>query len=163
MSADLLARPGVDQAARWLELHPFEVVRILAVAGELPADLRVDGALAERVAELGGVQAWWTRPPMPEDGETPATALLRALCGHLLAHAVVEPAWTRADNLFRGLDADVQPLLRRAVNGLIRDGWLAARMAASGLVVTVRLERVDALRAFAAQGDGPLAALAEGV
>lgn len=163
MSADLLMRPGVDQAARWLELHPFEVVRILAVAGELPADLRVDGTLARRVAELGGIETWWTEAPTPEPGERLAVALLRALCGHLLARAVVHPTWTRADNLFRGLDADAQPLLRRAVNVLIREGWLGARMAASGLVVTVPLDRVDAVRAFATSNEGPLAGLAEGV
>lgn len=161
-SLDVLRRPGLDHAARVLELHPFEVVRLLALAGELPADLRVDDALVAHIAELGGLQVWWEGAPEVPEGRSRAQALAMELARRMLSRGMVEPASTRADNLFRGLDGESQHILRRWVNLLIREGYLVTYMATSGLVVSVRASAVGGLGAFAADGSGPLASLAAG-
>ena len=160
---DALYKLGVDHAARWLELHPFEVIRILAVAGELPRDLHLQSSDVERVRVLGGLEIWWEEEPTVERGETQSRALLRVLVGKLLARDLVEPRATRADNLFRGLSPEAQLLLRRSVNMLIRERFLLSRMAVSGLAISVRAGAVDDLRAYSARGVGPLAVAAERV
>ncbi|MFZ5476494.1 MAG: hypothetical protein ACOZNI_06915 [Myxococcota bacterium] len=162
-SIRLLRRMTVDEVARWLELHPFEVVRILACAGQLPEDLRLEAEDVENVRRLGGLETWWDEAPAPERGESPARALLRALVQKLLAQDLVEPRATRADNLFRGLAPEAQVALRKAVNLLIRERYLVSRMMPSGLAISVRTGAVEDLRAYASHGTGPLAMAAERV
>lgn len=160
---EVLRRLRLDEAARWLELHPFDLVRLLALHDQLAPDLRLDGDDVETVRRLGGLETWWEDAPKPEPGESPARSLLRALVAKILVRSLVEPNATRADNLFRGLGPDAQLLLRRAVNLLIRERYLVSRMSAEGLLVSVRAGCEDDLRAFAHRGIGPLAAAAERV
>jgi CO/xanthine dehydrogenase Mo-binding subunit len=60
---------GVADAARRLELHPFEVVRILVADGSLPSALRLDAATLARVRSAGGLETWWEAPATPEANE----------------------------------------------------------------------------------------------
>lgn len=153
---EMFQRITLEQAARWLELHPFDVVRILVADGSLPPDLRLEAAHVERIRGIGGLQTWWERPPAPESGESPERALVRALLRLMLEHGACEPEVTRADNLFRGLDAEHQQVLRRAVNALIREGCLVSTMTATGLSVAVRDAALADVRAFAEDGRGPV-------
>ncbi len=153
---ELFQRMSLDQVAKWLELHPFEVVRILVADGTLPPDLRLDSADVERVRARGQLETWWEKPPTAEEGESPDRALVRALLRELVSRGLVEPQAARADNLFRGLDADQQRLLRRAVNALIKEGCLYSQMSALGLSVGVRLAAADSVRQFAESGGGPV-------
>jgi hypothetical protein len=147
--------------AQSFELHPFEVVRILAASGALPNDLRLRPEDIARVVEAGGLEAWWESPPVPERGESDARALVRALAGQMLARGVVDPSWTRADNLFRGLDPRAQGTVRRAVNAWIRVGAMGSRMSARGIEVSVRPAAVEELAALADRGSGAYARLLE--
>lgn len=160
MSTDVsVLRPwSIVGVAAALELHPFEVVRLLARDRSLPGDLRLRPGDVARVVELGGLEVWWS----PESGLTPAPPLLvRALAGELLARGIVEPSWTRADNLFRGLGPASQGAVRRAVNVWIRSGVMGSRMSARGLELSVRAASVADLRAFAEAGTGPVSGLVE--
>ena len=153
---DALRPIAVVEVADRLELHPFEVVRMLALDDALPADLTLRRADVERLRHAGGFERWWDGPVPTEPGEVPARVLVRALATRLLEREVFEPRATRSDNLFRGLPTDQQAILRRAVNLLIREGYLASRMSGVGLVITVRSAHVADLRDLVAHGAGPL-------
>ncbi len=157
----------VVRVARSLELHPFEVVRILSGAGGLPADFKLGRAEVARVIQAGGIEVWWSGgPPWASVGalagpalrgaEEPA-ALRRALAQALLTRGVLDPVWTRADNLFRGLDPASQGTIRRTVNAWIRSALMGSRMAARGLEVTVHRDVVGEFRALAERGAGACA------
>lgn len=161
--ADLLRSLSIDAAASRLEVHPFDVARILTVDGPLPADLVLDAASFTRVRRAGGLQGWWSRAEsgasIPSNASAPE--VVRVLLREMLARGVVEPAGTRADNLFRGVSPEVQRILRRAVNALIGEGYLSSRMTPTGLSVALQPRRVDDVRAFIERGSGPVADLAE--
>lgn len=147
-----LERMSLEQAARRLEIHPVEVIRILVRLDAFPANLRLDERDLERIRRAGGLRAFW------EPGTTgEAMSLLQALLAKLLAEDLVDPAGTRADNLFRGLAAAVQPPLRRLVNHLIREGLLITRMGEQGLSVGLSKERLSELREFVETGRGVIA------
>lgn len=155
-AVDTLRRLSVAQVARMLEIHPFDVVRILTVDQSLPADLRLDASLVERVRQRGGLETWWKASPVIPAGEIPARVLGRLMVRQLLDRDLVHPRSTRADNLFRGLDPEAQVVLRRAVNALIREQFLTSHMAAEGLRVALHPTAAAQLRASAG---GPLPSL----
>jgi hypothetical protein len=156
---ELFQRMSVEQVAKWLELHPFEIVRILVADGSLPSDLRLDAANVERVRLAGGLETWWEGPPAGLQDPNPAQGLMRALLSRVIEKGYVEPKAVRADNLFRGLDAEHQRGLRRAVNALIREGVLVSSMSATGLTLAVASARLADVRQFAGEGKGPVAQL----
>ena len=149
-------RVGMADAARQLELHPFEVVRILVADGSLPSSLRLEPADLQRVRMCGGLETWWEAEPYMEGAETMSRALIRGLLRRMVERGCIEPSATRADNLFRGLAKDHQASLRRSVNALIKEGVLFSQMTATGLTVGVRVSHLDDARAFALSGTGPL-------
>lgn len=143
----LLRKLRVDQVARWLEIHPFEVLRVLVSADRLPADLRLDANDVERVRELAHLETWWDGAGVPpSDGE-----LVAELARQLLARLPEASSRTRSDNVFRGLDGHRQIFLRRVVNQLARMGYLDIVMTASGLTVSLRAENRPALSALTAE------------
>ncbi len=151
---ELFQRMSLQQVAKWLEVHPFEVVRLLALDGSLPADLTLDSRHVERVREAGGLEVWWDSLPSPVRGEVPARALVRAALARLLSTGCVEPTAVRWDNIFRGLDEDHQWMLRRSVTALVEAGVLVTAAAASGLTVSIAASRESDVRAFALEGSG---------
>lgn len=157
---DSLRPWSVGRVAAALELHPFEVIRVLVSEGDVPTDLRLRPGDVARVVEAGGLEAWWD-PADPVALERSAAVLVPALARQLLERGVVEPAWTRADNLFRGLDPRAQAVVRRAVNAWIRAGAMGSRMSARGLELTVRPAGEPDLRGVAEGVPGSYAALLE--
>lgn len=150
----------VDEVAVGLDVHPFDVVRMLAVSGGLPRDLRLDGEDVANLRALGGLETWWGDDlgvDLDREGPLP---LLRALAAQLITRGVVEPRFTRADNLFRGLAPEPQGILRRWVNALIRERYLATRMSPHGLQIAVCRSGLGDVELFASQGMGVLATLA---
>ena len=156
---ELFQRMSVEQVAKWLELHPFEIVRILVADGSLPSDLRLDAANVERIRAAGGLETWWEGPPAAVAGQTSAQTIIRLLLAKVLEKDYVEPRSVRADNLFRGLADEHQRGLRRAVNALIREGVLVSSMSATGLTLGIAAARLAEVRQFATSGAGPVAHL----
>lgn len=153
---DAFRRLTVSGAARHLEIHPFDVIRLLvADGGTLPADLRLDAEHVDRARARGGLEHWWETPPMAFPEEPPVRALVRAIVRRMLDRDLVDPHATRADNLFRGLDPETQVQLRKAVNLLIREQLLTSRMAAEGLLVALHPGAMEQLAAVAA-GRSPI-------
>lgn len=151
---ELFQRMSVEQVAKWLELHPFEIIRVLVADGSLPSDLKLDASNVERIRLAGGLETWWEGAPEPTPGEAPTRGLVRGLLRKVLEKGYVEPRAVRADNLFRGLDSENQRALRRAVNALIREGVLSSSMSATGLTVAIAAAREADVRTFAVEGTG---------
>lgn len=146
---DALRPWSVGRVAQALELHPFEVLRILVSMQALPRDLRLRPEDVQHLAAEGGLEVWWQAGRLSEPRARTPSVLLQTLAGQLLDRGVVEPDWTRADNLFRGLDASSQATVRRAVNAWIRSGKMGSRMSNRGLEVTVRRSGLEHFRAVA--------------
>ena len=76
---DLFEKIRVSQIASSLDLHPFEVARLLGQAGGLPYTLAFDQNDIDKVCELAGVETWWaaahprlkTRSPVASWSEQP--------------------------------------------------------------------------------------------
>ena len=115
---DLFEKLHVSQIAGALDLHPFEVARLLGQAGEMPRTLQFEESDIDRVRELAGVETWWGSNGPSVDDEIPGRALVRSAAQMLIDRDVVGDKTTRADNLFRGLEAADQFVVRRAVNHL---------------------------------------------
>lgn len=145
---------GIAEAARRLELHPFEVVRILVADGSLPGGLRLEPDALEGIRRIGGLQTWWSIELAPEGNEPETRAYVRALLRRMLDEDLVEPRTTRADNLFRGLADERQRRLRQSVNALIQHGCLFSQMSATGLAIGIRSSHADDVRVFAVEGIG---------
>jgi hypothetical protein len=152
---DLFEKLTLSQVARWLDLHPLELARVLGSEdGGLPGDLRfVDGDV-DRLRDLAGVETWWTGD-LPVPDSVRGRALVRSLAHHL-ATRVDGPGWcTRADNLYRGLEPADQWVVRRAINVLIVEAILVSTSRASGLHVGVGEDGRDRLRSIADGTDVP--------
>jgi hypothetical protein len=153
MSHNLLPISLTD-AARRLEVEPFELVRLVVAAG-------IDGSTlefnAEQLAELrtfGGIEAWWTKKRPPVD-EKPQRGVLRGAISELLARKYVGDARTRQDNLWRGLGEDHRRFLEEALDVMVEHGLISVRSEASGVLVAARPEALDRLQSIAAGKDVP--------
>ena len=152
---DLFEKLRVSQIAGALDLHPFEVARLLGQAGEMPRTQQFEEADIDRVRELAGVETWWSSGGATVDDEIPGRALVRSAAQMLLDRGVVGDQTTRADNLFRGLEAADQFVVRRAVNHLIRDEVLLSIPTSQGLHLRVEKNQVKVLKKIADGSDIP--------
>ena len=153
---ELFQHMSIADAARRLEIHPFELVRLLVAEGHgLPDDLRLGPEDLDRARQRGGLEHWWDTPPMAFPEEPHVRALVRAVVRRMMDRDLVDPHATRADNLFRGLDSSTQGQLRKAVNLLIREQLLTSRMDAVGLMVALHPAAMGQLGAVAA-GRSPI-------
>jgi hypothetical protein len=142
---ELFEKMTVTDLARWLDLHPFDVVRVLTADGPLPATLRFDADVGQRVATAAGIETWWSDDAELLEDEVRGRALVRTALKLLLNHGVVGAVTTRADNLFRGLDPADQWLVRRAVNQLLRDVVLVGIPTATGLRISLPATQVPTI------------------
>lgn len=138
----------VTEIARWLDLHPFDVARVLGTADRLPASLRFEQDAVDAVRDLAQVETWWDDGEPVVRDEVRGRALVRSALKLLLDHGAGGDAPARADNLFRGLEPADQWLVRRAVNVLIRDGVLTSVPRASGLAIRVDGGQREVVRAI---------------
>lgn len=136
---DLFEQLTLSQIARWLDLHPFDVARVLGHSGALPTRMAFDEGEVDRIRSLAGVETWWDGGQLPIQDDNRGRALVRSLAYKLLNRS--EGRSTRGDNLSRGLDGDELALARRAVNQLIREGVLRSVPTPRGLEVEVATEK----------------------
>ena len=151
MSAATELRISLDEVAGALELHPFDVARILGHRGELPPGLRFTRDDVERVRQLAGIELWWTGTTgLPGADPARTEALLRSLAKMLVERDRVADRTTRADNLLRGLGSDDRRRVRRLVNALITAKVLRTEASWRGLQVAVESGWADGLSRLAA-------------
>jgi hypothetical protein len=146
---DLFEKIRVSQIASSLDLHPFEVARLMGQAGGLPFTLAFDQNDIDRVRELAGVETWWGGNAPTVEDDIPGRGLVRTAAQMLLDREVVGGNTTRADNLFRGLDPADQFVVRRAVNHLIREEVLKSIPTSQGLHLQVDADKVKVLQGIA--------------
>lgn len=150
---ELFEKLTLAQIGRWLDVHPFDIVRALGATGPLPDQLSFDEGDVDRIKELTGVETWWDGGPLPVPDDNRRRSLVRSLSHKLLERA--DGRLTRADNLTRGLDGDELTTVRRAVNQLIRDGHLVSQSTHRGLEVEVNPDRRGALQSISDGRDIP--------
>jgi hypothetical protein len=150
----------LDLAVR-LGLHPFDVVRILAARGGLPAGLASEPAEVDRLRQAGGIEVWWTGSHPIEDDAVRARGVLRSVARELVQRGIQGDRTTRADNVWRGLEAEDQRTARRALNLLIQERFVRTLATPVGNHVSVIPDQVGAMQRIAAGSDMPasLAAL----
>jgi hypothetical protein len=146
---DLFEKIRISQMASSLDLHPFEVARLMGQVGGLPRTLAFDQNDIDRVCELAGVETWWGSSSPKIDDDIPGRALVRTAAQMLIDRKIVGDKTTRADNLFRGLDPADQFVVRRAVNHLIREEVLRSIPTSQGLHLQVDEGSVSKLQAIA--------------
>jgi hypothetical protein len=146
---DLFEKIRISQMAANLDLHPFEVARLMGQVGGLPRTLAFDQSDIDRVCELAGVETWWGSSAPKIDDDIPGRALVRTAAQMLIDRNVVGDKTTRADNLFRGLEPADQFVVRRAVNHLIREEVLRSIPTSQGLHLQVDEESVVKLQGIA--------------
>ena len=132
-----------------LDLHPFEVARLMGQVGGLPRTLAFDQNDIDRVQELAGVETWWGSSAPKIDDDIPGRALVRTAAQMLIDRDIVGEKTTRADNLFRGLEPADQFVVRRAVNHLIREEVLRSIPTSQGLHLQVDESSVGKLQGIA--------------
>lgn len=152
---DLFEKLRVSQIAGALDLHPFEVAQLLGQAGEMPRTLQFGESDIDRIRELAGVETWWSTGGATVEDDIPGRALVRSAAQLLLDRGVVGDKTTRADNLFRGLEAADQFVVRRAVNHLIREEVLRSVATSQGLHLRVDKAKVSILKKIADGSDIP--------
>lgn len=151
--AELFEKLTLSQIARWLDVHPFDIARVLGHEGGLPPKLSFDESEVDRIRALTSVETWWDGGPLPVQDENRSRGLIRSLASMLAQRP--DGSTSRADNLARGLEGDEQTLVRRAVNQLIRDGVLLGMSTARGLEVSVAPEHRALLQSVAEGRDIP--------
>jgi hypothetical protein len=146
---DLFEKLRVSQIASALDLHPFEVARLLGQADGLGRTLAFGTQDIDHVRELAGVETWWGSGKDNVVDEVPGRSLVRTAAQMLIDRNVVGENTTRADNLFRGLEPADQFVVRRAVNQLIREEILRSIPTSQGLHLRVDKEKVKVLKKIA--------------
>ena len=146
---DLFEKIRISQMASSLDLHPFEVARLLGQVGGLPRTLAFEQSDIDRVCELAGVETWWGSSAPNIQDDIPGRALVRTAAQMLIDRNVVGDNTTRADNLFRGLEPADQFVVRRAVNHLIREEVLRSIPTSQGLHLQVDEGSVSKLQGIA--------------
>ena len=129
---------NLTDAALKLGVSPFDLMR-LAVGTDTPLDhLQFDDALLDELRAAGGIEESWWGPEteMPTD-HNERRRLVRAALAQLIARGHVDGEGTRMDNVWRGLDAEQQELLREALSALAEDELLALHSGKTGTHVTV--------------------------
>lgn len=152
---EMLQRLTVADVARWLEVHPFDILRILAASGGPPADLRFEMDDVDRIRSLGGLEVWWQEGEPSLVADKQQESMLRALAGRMLEKEIGGPRTTRLDNIFRGLEAGRQRLARGLVQVLLQHGWLATVSTDNGTHVTITPGRMGHMAAIAQGGELP--------
>lgn len=139
---ELFQKMTLQDLARWLEVHPFDIIRVLIHDSSLPDDLRFNAPDVDRVRALGGIEAWWSDPP-EDDGQGSYAASLAA---ELLAREIIgESASTRFDNLFRGLAPGLRAPVRAAAQSFLKDGLLVTCPTPTGMHVYIPRSRLASL------------------
>ena len=116
-------RCDLSTVAARLELHPFDLVRIISHEEPMPQELLFGEAEIEIIARKAGILPWWDANEgltWPAEDPDRTEALARALAWKLASHQPTRRNPVRADNLFRGLKGTDRRRARRITNGLIR-------------------------------------------
>lgn len=160
----------LSAAARTLGVEPFEVVRLMVVSGAARKDEAASSADAVNPGELtppqiealrawAGVETWWEGPiEVAEDAVgTPGErdTILRAVLAEMLRRGQLGDARTRQDNLWRGLPKKQRRVIDEGIDALVGRGILQLRHEARGLLVSLRPEAEERVRAIVDGGELP--------
>lgn len=148
---------GVADIARRLEIHPFDVVRILVYNNVVRPSWRFDESDLNDIRKLGGIETWWTQECALDQDTIRARGILRSIIRELTARKHVGTSATRVDNVFRGLEPEDEILARKALNLLIQEQIVKSTPTAIGTFVSLNPEKAEVVEAILGGQDMPAA------
>ncbi len=148
--ADVLPR-SLPDVSRELGIAPLEVVRLCGLVDVTPpSGWALDPRVPERLAQIGGIELRWDHA----SGLGPLDRI-RAVLGRLAERNLRGDRFTRIDNTWRGLPADEQLWIERALTVLADSGHLHVEWRPEGRVVALAASPSQPLQAFLDGGDAP--------
>jgi len=150
-------RITVEEAARRLGIHPFEIVRHLTIHRQATPGFQIDVDLLPTLMAWAGIEDWWTEAtdsaeatdePAPRHDPNPRRRVVRWIPFKLLQLGKIGASHTRIDNAWRGLSGDLKGFGKRVVDRMKRDGLLLSKPTVNGEHIFLnpgRLEDVQAL------------------
>ena len=151
--ADMFQKVSIFDIATELDVHPFTVARLYGIQGGLPRDLRFDAKSIEKARKDLALEVYWDGSPMGVVDDHASRRLVREFAHRLLAWDF--STFTRADNLYRGLQGADKLLIRGVRNELIRMRILGSFPSATGLMVKLNPDKREELDKIAEGVDIP--------
>ena len=151
---DLFEKIRISQMAASLDLHPFEVARLMGQVGGLPRTLAFDQNDIDRVQELAGVETWWGSNAPKIDDDIPGRALVRTAAsavraGFVAIPLVVEARYARTSLVRRVL---AEAAAARAIAAVLARSAVRARLAIAASALLPGLVAIDnVIRAVVAE------------
>jgi hypothetical protein len=152
---------GPAEIARRLNLHPFDVVRILVFHDVSRPDYRFDPSEVDWIRSLGGIETWWGGDCTLLDEPIRARGVLRSIVRELKRRGYVGTSAVRVDNVFRGMEPDDELLARKALNLLIHEHVVRSVPTAIGTFVSLQADQEELVEGIVSGSEMPagLAAL----
>jgi hypothetical protein len=157
MTSELRPAP-LAEAARQLDIDPFELVRLMVAAGQRPQLLELTGIDLVRIAEFAGIERWWDEEGDAPEDANPKRARVRTAIGALLSRRFVGTRRTRRDNLWRGRPRHDREVIEEAVEALVEQGLLETEPHVRGIRISAAEDAVSKLERFV-EGAEPIDAL----
>ena len=117
MSAELFYRKSLSDIAAQLDVHPFDIARMMGLRETgLPTELSFEAKDTKDIASELRLEVWWAEPIQIED-DNHHRRLIREFARKLLTADLSQP--TRADNMYRGLEGNDFAFIRSVLNTFI--------------------------------------------
>jgi hypothetical protein len=139
---------GLADAARRVELEPFELVRLAVASGLGSRTLEFTPEQLTELCTFAGVERWWADRAPTQDPKH-KRGLFKAVLTELLVRKHVGDARTRQDNLWRGLPEADRRFLEEAIDLLVEHGLISLRAEPAGVLLSARPDAVDRLQQMA--------------
>jgi hypothetical protein len=162
-------RISVEEAARRLGIHPFEVVRHLARHRQSFDGFEIEADLLPTLTGWAGLEDWWDEEPPPAPagpGSTvpavredphPRRMIARWIPFKLRQKGKVGASHTRIDNAWRGLPGDLRGFGKQVVEQMKREGLLRSKPTVNGEHIFLVPERLDDVQRLIDWNDPPRA------
>ena len=170
-------RISVEEVARRLGIHPFEVVRHLTTHRQSMPGFTVESDMVSTVMGWAGLENWWEDDPSDAissargdlstsrgvDASSPRhdphirRRVVRWIPYKLLQKGKVGASHTRIDNAWRGLSGDMKGFGKNVVDRMKRDGILLTKPTVNGEHIFLNPERLEDIQRLIDWADPPRA------
>jgi len=156
----------VEEAARRLGVHPFEIVRHLTIHRQAIPGFQIEADLLPTIMAWAGIEDWWAEEaesaatadePTPRHDPNPRRRVVRGIPFKLLALGKVGASHTRIDNAWRGLSGDLKGFGKTVVDRMKRDGLLLSKPTVNGEHIFLNPARLEDIQALIDWEDPPAA------
>jgi len=168
----------VEEAARRLGIHPFEVVRHFTTHRQALPGFILQDEMIPTLMGWAGIENWWEeedavssngqengetgRPEdkhLPRSDENPRRMVVRWIPFKLLHKGKIGASHTRIDNAWRGLSGDLKGFGKEVVDLMKRDGILLSKPTVNGEHIFLNPDRLENIQSLISWENPPKAYL----